>query len=255
MPAPNSFVWYELMTTDLDAAAAFYRAVVGWSAEDAGQPDMRYTIMSAGDSMVAGMMTIPPEVSQAGGPPAWLGYIGTPDVDAATANVKRAGGAVHRPPDDIPGIGRFSVVADPQGAVFMLFTPEGGDPSPAAPGTPGHVGWHELYATDWKTAFEFYAGQFGWTKDEAFDMGEMGPYQLFSAGGEPIGGIMNRPEMVPAPAWLFYFNVDAIDTAAARVVGHGGQVLMGPMEVPGGSWIIQATDPQGAVFAMVAPRR
>lgn len=125
MPAPNSFVWYELMTTDLDAAAAFYRAVVGWSAEDAGQPDMRYTIMSAGDSMVAGMMTIPPEVSQAGGPPAWLGYIGTPDVDAATANVKRAGGAVHRPPDDIPGIGRFSVVADPQGAVFMLFTPEG----------------------------------------------------------------------------------------------------------------------------------
>ena len=255
MPAPNSFVWYELMTTDLDAAEAFYRAVVGWGAEDSGQPDMRYTIMSAGDKMVAGLMMIPPEVSQAGGPPAWLGYIGTPDVDAATASVRRAGGAVRRPPDDIPGIGRFSVVADPQGAVFMLFTPDGGDPSPAAPGTPGHVGWHELYANDWKTAFDFYAAQFAWTKDQVIDMGEMGIYQIFAAGGPAIGGMMNKPDMVPAPAWLFYFNVDSADAALARITRNGGRVLMGPMEVPGGSWIIQAMDPQGAIFAVVAPRR
>jgi predicted enzyme related to lactoylglutathione lyase len=255
MPAPNSFVWYELMTTDLDAAETFYRAVVGWTAQDSGQPDMRYTIMSAGEKMVAGLMTLPPEVSEAGGRPAWLGYIGTPDVDAATAGVKRAGGAVHRPPADIPGVGRFSVVADPQGAVFMLFTPNGGEASPVPPGTPGRVGWHELYAADWKTAFDFYAGQFGWTKDQAVDMGEMGIYQLFAAGGPAIGGMMNKPDMVPMPAWLFYFNVDAADAAAARVTANGGQLLMGPMEVPGGSWILQAMDPQGAIFALVAPRR
>lgn len=255
MPAPNPFVWYELMTTDMNAADAFYRAVIGWRSQDSGMPEMRYTIMSAGDKMVAGLMTIPEEVRAAGGHPAWLGYIGTPDVDAATASVTQAGGSIYRPPEDIPNIGRFSVVADPQGTVFMLFTPKGGDGSPAPPGTPGHVGWHELYAADWRTAFEFYAGQFGWTKADAVDMGEMGVYQLFASGGPAIGGMLTKPDQVPVPMWLFYFNVDGADAAAARVTDNGGRVLMGPMQVPGGSWIVQGMDPQGAMFALVAPRR
>jgi uncharacterized protein len=249
------FVWYELMTTDMDAAEAFYRAVVGWNAQNFSQPDMRYTMMSAGDKMVAGVMTLPAEVCDAGGRPGWVGYIGADDVDAATAGVKKAGGAVHRPPEDIPNIGRFSVVADPQGAVFMLFKPMGGDNSPASAATPGHVGWRELYALDWPSAFDFYAGQFGWTKAEAIDMGPMGTYQLFAAGGEPIGGMMNKPDGIPSPVWMFYFNVANADAAAARVADHGGQVLMGPHQVPGGSWIMQCMDPQGAMFALVAPAR
>lgn len=255
MPAPNSFVWYELMTTDMDAADAFYRAVIGWRSQDSGMPGMRYTIMSAGDKMVAGLMTIPEEVRAAGGRPAWLGYVGTPDVDAATDGVRQAGGTVYRPPEDIPNVGRFSVVADPQGAVFMLFTPKDSDASPAPPGTPGHVGWHELYAADWQKAFDFYASQFGWAKGDALDMGEMGTYQLFATGGPAIGGMMNKPDMVPVPAWMFYFNVDAADAAAARVTENGGQVVIAPMQVPGGSWILQGMDPQGAMFALVAPQR
>ena len=67
-------------------------------------------------------------------------------------------------------------------------TPTGPDQPPVPRTTPGHVGWHELYAGDWKSAFDFYAGQFGWKKGEAMDMGEMGAYQTFSAGsGEPVG--------------------------------------------------------------------
>ena len=112
--SPKNFVWYELMTTDMEAAETFYHAVVGWSPQNFNQPDMRYTVMSAGDKMVAGLMTLPPEVCAAGGRPGWVGYIGVDDVDAATAGVKKAGGAVHRPAEDIPNIGRFSVVADPQ---------------------------------------------------------------------------------------------------------------------------------------------
>lgn len=255
MPVPNQFVWYELMTTDVDAADAFYGAVVGWRAQDSGMPGMRYTLMNAGDRMVAGVMALPEEVRTSGGRPAWLGYIGTPDVDSATARVQQAGGSICRPPADIPGAGRFSVVADPQGAVFMLHTLPEAVPAPAPPGTPGHVGWHELYAADWEKVFAFYAGQFGWTKADAIDMGEMGIYQLFAAGGPAIGGMMNKPEMIPMPAWLYYFNVDAIDAAAARVTGNGGRVLMEPMQVPGGSWILHAMDPQGAMFALVAPQR
>jgi uncharacterized protein len=256
MPSsPNTFVWYELMTSDMDAAEAFYREVVGWGAQDWGQPEMRYKIMSAGERPVAGLMPLPAEFKQAGGRPAWVGYIGVEDVDAATERLREAGGTVHRAPADIPEVGRFSVVADPQGALFMLFTPSRGENAPASPMTPGHVGWHELYAADGESAFAFYAGQFGWTKDQAMDMGPMGTYQLFAAGSHAIGGMMTKPAQMPVPAWLYYFVVPGIDAAAARVKESGGQVLNGPMEVPGGAWIIQCMDPQGAMFALVAARR
>ena len=253
--SPKSFVWYELMTSDMNAAEGFYRAVIGWDAQAWGERGTSYTLMSAGNATVAGLMPLPAEAREAGLRPGWLGYIGVEDVDAATDGVRRAGGAVHRTPADIPGVGRFSVVADPQGAMFMLFTPQGGDRSPAPPMTPGHVGWHELYAVDWPTAFDFYAGQFGWTKADAVDMGPMGTYQLFAAGGAPIGGMMNKPEGIPSPVWLYYFNVAGAGAAAARVTDHGGRVLNGPHRVPGGSWIVQCIDPQGAMFALVAASR
>ena len=159
---------------------------------------------------------------------------------------------MHRPPSDIPDVGRFAVVADPQGATFMLMSPNGPDQPPAPAGTPGHIGWHELYASDWKSAFDFYAGQFGWTKGEAMDMGEMGTYQLL---GDGTGAMMDKPAAFPAPFWLFYFNVPSIDAAAATVAAEGGKVLMGPHEVPTGQWILQGQDPQGAMFALLAPGR
>ena len=73
-------------------------------------------------------------------------------------------------------------------------------------------------------------------------------------GGDPIGGMFNRPAEVPVTFWLYYFNVDDIDAAVRRVEAGGGKVLNGPMEVPGGAWIIQGQDPQGAMFALVGPR-
>lgn len=249
---PSSFFWYELMTTDVAAAEAFYKTVVGWSSEPFGG-DMPYIVMKAGDRGVGGIMELPESAKSMGMPPAWVGYIYASDVDAATKRLKDAGGAVHREPEDIPDVGRFSVVADPQGTMFMLLQPAGPDQPSLPANTPGHIGWHELFAVDWQSAFDFYAGQFGWTKDQAMDMGDMGTYQLFAAGGDAIGGMMNKPNEMPTPAWVFYFNVDAIDAAAKRVTDNGGRIIMGPMEVPGGSWVLQGTDPQGAVFALAAP--
>jgi predicted enzyme related to lactoylglutathione lyase len=86
------------------------------------------------------------------------------------------------------------------------------------------------------------------------DMGAMGTYQLFAAGGEAIGGIMTKPPQMPSPAWLFYFIVPDIDSAAARVTAGGGQVLQGPVQVPGGGWIVHCMDPQRAMFALVGSR-
>jgi hypothetical protein len=252
----NRFVWYELMTTDVAAARAFYGRVVGWQARAADVPGVAYTLLSAGGADVGGMMALPPEA--AGAPPAWIGYVGVADVDAMSRRFAAAGGAVHRAPAEIPGVGRFAVVADPQGAVLALFQPGadcGEPPAPPAADTPGRVGWHELMAADGGAAFDFYAGLFGWTKGQAMDMGEMGVYQLFAAAGADIGGMMTRPPEVPAPCWQYYFNVEAIDAAQARVAEAGGQVVNGPMEVPGGHWILHGLDPEGVFFALVAPKR
>jgi hypothetical protein len=184
-----------------------------------------------------------------------MGYVGVDDVDAGAAQAKDLGGTVHHAPGDIPGVGRFAVIADPQGAVITLFKGMGeAAPAPAI-GTPGTVGWNELYAGEWQAAFAFYEKMFGWTKDQALDMGPMGTYQLFAAGGPAIGGMMTKPPMIPFPYWGYYFNVPAIDAAVARVTGGGGQILNGPMQVPGGQWIVQCMDPQGAAFALVAMQR
>ena len=247
------FVWYELMTTDTEAAKAFYSKVVGWTTQDVPMPGMTYTLLKAGEAQIAGLMPIPPDAKAMGVPPNWTGYVAVDDVDAGAAQLKGLGGSVMREPDDIPGVGRFAVVADPQGAVFCLFRGNGDGPMDPEQGTPGHVGWHELYANDLETAFAFYSAMFGWRKDAAVDMGAMGIYQTFALGDLQIGGMMTRPPNVPVCAWLYYFNVGDIDEAAGRVVAAGGKVFHGPMEVPGG-WVLQGQDPQGAMFALYGSR-
>jgi predicted enzyme related to lactoylglutathione lyase len=246
------------MTSDQDAAEAFYGAVVGWRMADAGQPGMRYTILSAGDRGMGGLMALPADACAAGARPGWLGYIGVPDTDGAAKRIVEAGGSIHRAPENIPNVGRFAVVADPGGAVFQLLTPlPREDAPPAAEATtPGLVSWHELYASiGQEAAFAFYSGQFGWETAELMDMGPMGKYRIFGADGVPMGGMMDKPENVPASAWAFYVNVDGLDAAVKRIEANGGQVLMGPHEVPGGSWIVRAVDPQGAAFALVSTGR
>jgi uncharacterized protein len=252
----GKFVWYDLMTSDTKAAEAFYRGVIGWTMKDSGMADRSYTILSAGPVMVAGLMPIPDDARAMGVPPCWTGYIAVDNVDTYATRVKAAGGAIRRPPEDIPGVGRFAVAADPGGAMFILFKGSSDQqPAPVAPGTPGRIGWHELYAGNLDAAWKFYAGLFNWTKADAVDMGAMGIYQLFKTGGEPVGGMMTKPQQVPAPFWTYYFDAEAIDAAAARVTQGGGKIINGPVEVPGGSWIIQCIDPQGAFFAVVAPKR
>jgi predicted enzyme related to lactoylglutathione lyase len=252
----GKFVWYDVMTSDTKAAEAFYRSAIGWDAKDSGKTDRSYTLFSAGPAMAAGLMPIPEDARVMGIRPCWTGYIAVDNVDAYAARVKAAGGAIHRAPEDIPGVGRFAVAADPHGAVFNLFSvPDGPESPQIAPGTPGHVGWHELHAGDGVSAFAFYSGLFGWTKSEAMDMGPMGVYQIFAIDGAQVGGMMTKTPQTPAPFWLYYFNVDALDAAITRVKNAGGQTIIDPMEVPGPMWVVHCLDPRGAMFAMVGPKR
>ncbi len=255
----GKFFWYELMTSDPQAAIAFYGDVIGWTATSFGAADFDgdYTIISGSAGPLGGIMAIPAEAKDRGMRPWWGGYIGAADVDADASRLAEAGGTVKRPPEDIPGVGRFAVMSDPGGATFMLLkgsSPEGRDAPPLM--ATGHVGWHELHSGDYDADLGFYTGQFGWAKGDAMDMGPMGTYQLLSQSGgtdfqSMTGAIMPKPAEMPMPLWLFYFNVADIDAAHEKIKAGGGTVMTGPAEVPGGAWIVQALDPQGAMFAVV----
>ena len=248
------FVWYELMTTDVETAKAFYANVVGWGTRDASAPGLAYSLFTTEDSPVAGLMTLPEGARRTGVAPQWMGYVEVDDVDAAVDRIKQLGGAVHVPPTDLPNISRFSVVADPQMATLALVKGQNSGRAPSAElEAPGRVGWHELLAADWEQAFAFYGELFGWQKADSHT-GAMGTYQGFSAGGKTIGGMLTKPATLPFPFWLYYFNTDDVQAAAKRVEAGGGQILYGPTAVPGGAWIVHCTDPQGAIFALLDRR-
>jgi uncharacterized protein len=243
------FVWHELMTTDPQAAGTFYAKVLSWKTQPSGMPD--YTLWVSGKTQAGGLMAQPESARQSGAPPSWLIYIGTPDVDATAAAAERLGGKVLRPPADIPSVGRFAVLSDPQGATFAIFTP--GAPPTGAPAT--DFSWHELATSDAQAALSFYSELFGWSRGPAHDMGPAGTYQLIEHGGAQVGGAYKLMDASKPPQWLTYISVGSVDKAAAAAKAAGGRVTQGPMEVPGGSRIAQILDPQGGAFAVHEPAK
>lgn len=244
------FTWYNLMTSDPQGAVDFYTRVIGWNTVLWEGPG--YTMWANGETTLGGLRQLPDDAES---PPHWVAYVATPDLDATLGKATGLGAAVMVPSTPIPTVGRFAVIRDPQGAYIALFTADGEAAGHDGPPEVGEFSWHELMTTDHAAAFDFYHALFDWEKDEAFDMGPMGVYQLFSRHGVQQGGIFNKPDEVPVPAWLYYVRVDDADAAAERVKAAGGQVVNGPMEVPGGDRIAQCTDPQGAMFAMHSKKK
>ena len=248
-----TFIWYELCANDPVVAAAFYGAVLGWRARDSGQPGMDYKMWLVGDHAVGGMLKINSAMATGGMAPVWLGYVDVENVDASVAGIVAAGGEQHIV-QTVPGVGRMAMVSDPQGALIYVMTPNGDGPSPSyKPDHPGYGGWNELHTRDASSAGAFYRDQFGWVAAEAHAMGPMGDYLTFTANGEPIAGMFNSPGF-PIPRWIYYFNVEEIDAAKARVEAAGGVVRSGPMQVPTGRWMINASDPEGVIFGLLGPR-
>jgi uncharacterized protein len=243
-------LWYELMTSDMKAAEAFYRTVVGWKPapfDGAGQP---YTMFNrSGDVGVAGVMTKPDDVKA---PPFWAMYVGVPKLEEAASHIKRLGGRAHTDVIEIPTVGRMQMMNDPQGAAFYIYEPARQERRPEGAPEMGEASWHELMTTDAPAAMKFYEQAFGWQPSETMDMGAMGKYQMFNRPHGMIGGMMNKPpEMANVPPnWQIYFRVPDVHAAAERITANGGKILNGPTEVPGGDWVVNAMDPQGAAFGL-----
>ena len=246
----GSFVWCELMTTDAAAAESFYKKVVGWTAVPFARDGPYIVFNNLSGAGVGGLMLLPDAAKQMGAPPHWLMYVGTPNVDDTAIRIAQLGGRVLKQPADIPDAGRFAVVQDPFGAAFGIFQPPPNRPGRGGRPGVGDFSWFELYTPNPEGAWKFYQTLFGWEKTSAMDMGEMGMYQMFGrGGGVPNGGIMKPPSGAPA-AWMPYALVKNAKAAAATATANGGKIVNGPMEVPGGDWIAQGMDPQGAMFSV-----
>jgi len=246
------FVWYDLITTDPGSAADFYTKVAGWGTQTwPGSGPTPYTMWTTHDTPIGGVTELSPDMQ--GMPPHWIGYVAVPNVDESAKQAESLGGRVITPPMDIPEVGRWAVISDPQGAAIAIFTPKDGAQQPEHVPNVGEISWHELTTTDHVAAYEFYEKLFGWNKTGDHDMGEMGVYRTYGRGDLSLGGMFTKPADMPMPPnWLYYIRVPNVDEAAERVKALGGQVLNGPMDVPGGDRIAQCLDPQGAAFAVHA---
>jgi predicted enzyme related to lactoylglutathione lyase len=248
----SRFVWYELTAADMEGAKAFYTAVLGWRTADVSMPDAPYALFIAKDTPVAGLLGLPQDALEAGAEPQWIGYVAVGNVDDASSRAEKLGGTVHIPPADVLGVSRFSIVADPQQGTIALVSDREGSQQQAPQG-PGPVGWHELHTASIERSFDFYGPLLGWQKAGA-PPDPKDPYQEFSAGGEIMGGMLERPGQSSFPLWLYYFNVAGVAAAATRVEAAGGQILDGPFTVEGGAQAVHCRDPQGANFALIDRR-
>jgi uncharacterized protein len=247
-------VWYDLMTTDIAGATAFYTETIGWKTQQwqEADPNTPYTMWVAGEAPLGGVMLLPEEARAMGAPPHWVAYTCVDDVDAAAARAEAMGATVYAPPMDIPTVGRFAMLADPQGATFAIFKPSG-EASPP-PDAPGQFSWAELNTTDYEAAWKFYSELFGWKHKSSMDMGPAGTYFMWHDQAERTqGGMSNMAKQMNSPAhWLHYVTVPDIHACIERIKQKGGKVLNGPMEIPGDDLIAQCQDPQGGFFAIYA---
>jgi uncharacterized protein len=246
--APGTPSWVDLASPDPDASAAFYGALFGWEAPEAGPVEETggYRMLQRDGRNVAGLGPTQGE----GQPAMWTTYVSTDDAQAASARVREAGGRVVLEPFDVLGAGRMAVFVDPAGAFISVWQPQSHHGADVV-NEPNAFCWTELATRDIDGAKRFYEAVFGW-RGETNAYGETS-YTEWKLGGRTVGGMiqMNEewPEEVP-PHWMVYFAVDDIDAAAGRVEELGGKVAVAPTDTPAGRFAV-VNDPHGAVFSII----
>lgn len=246
--AMGEVVWRDLMSLDVERSRDFFQAVFGWEIEEWRMPtgDV-YQMFKQGEKTFGGVVPLDKEHGMSSH---WISYHKVDDVDERCARATDLGATIGVEPTDIPDIGRFAVVGDPQGAWFSLFSssnPDGVD-DPAA-GAHGSVTWTELQTSDPDAATNFYSRLFE-LSTETVEM-EYGPYTTLKAGETMIGGIGRKPEELPVSAWVTYFETSDVDKTIAEIEQLGGTVTAPAMDIPGVGRIGWAVDPAGTSFAFM----
>ena len=251
-PYAGRFVWYDLMTSDTAASLKFYSSLFNWTTKAETGSSGPYTMLQAASKEFGGLMAIEPSRPM---PSHWVGYVAVNDIHAAAARVPGAGGRVAHPPTEIPHVGHFAVIIDPQGAPFCLFQGRESDSDAEwkIPSGPGTVAWNELLTSDPAAAARFYKEICGWDA-RTEEMGSMGSYSLFSIGGKDCAGMMKMPPEAGAPpSWVSYFEVADVDASAKKTSDLGGKLHVQPTDIPEIGRFSVAADTTGATFALFKP--
>ncbi|HWI72513.1 MAG TPA: VOC family protein [Baekduia sp.] len=242
---PGTPCWVDLTTPDVDAAAAFYGDVFGWTVREV-MPGA-YAYFERDGDPVAGLAPLGEEQRAAGMPPSWSMYVSVEDADDAVARAESLGGTVAVAPLAIEGAGRMAAVADPGGGVVLLWEP-GGFPGAAVVNEVGAWALDDLQTTDPEGATPFYEALFGWSVSAIPGAGDA--YYSIAHEGRGIGGIMRATRGIQQPYWTVYFGVDDVVTTLDRIASLGGRTLVEPTSVPSGRFAV-AMDPQGAVLCVL----
>lgn len=260
----SSFIWYELMTPDSNAATQFYQAVVGWRV--AAQPDAQAggvdyrMIVRADGGHLGGMLQLSQDMQEHGARPSWLAYLYVPDVDAAVGAITADGGHVLMPKMTLP-VGDIAMLADPMGAPIYVMTPSPPPDQPDAASDvfsvdqPQRVRWNELRSPDPARSKAFYSRHFGFEFNESMPMGPViGDYEFIDHAGVRVGGMMRLVPNTGNGGWTFYFGVHSALAARRAIQAGGGTIETDLHQVPSGDWVVIAVDPQGARFGVVGPK-
>ena len=246
-------VWHDCMTTDIDKSVEFYSKMFGWQIKDVdmggGAP---YKMIHAGEAGIGGFVKVDPDDAM---PTRWVAYVATDDIDAACMRATTGGGKIAVPPQEIPNVGKFAMIVDPQGAVIAPYQSATGDlgPKPEGHSPVGQFIWEEMFASDPAAAAAYYGELFGW-KTQEMDMGEMGTYRVQMRGETPEAGIMAVPPGSDGkPCWMSYVHVEDVDASAAKVNELGGVTFVEPRDIPNMGRFSVHNDPCGTMFALYRP--
>lgn len=243
------FVWHDLITTDVSGSVDFYqRLFPEWSIDrlETGEGSL-YHVIEVNGRDIGGLVGVPED---SGIPAHWIGYVAVDDCDAAVRRTIELGGKCLVPAIDVPQIGRFAIIQDPQGAVVKPFSAQKRFEIPRQY-VPGRPVWNELLTSSPGSIRDFYRSVFGWSSVEQV-VDEAGAYTLFRTGESDVAGAMHMPADAEIPtSWLTYFHTGELDARAHSVQQAGGQTIVEPRPITGSGHFSVHVDPAGAFFALM----
>jgi predicted enzyme related to lactoylglutathione lyase len=243
---PGKFVWMDLLTDKVPEVKKFYGELLGWEFEGEDKADAPYTLIKFEGKPIGGIVYT--DLKKGVNESQWLSYLSVPDVDQAAEYVQTHGGKVYRQPWDLNDRGRLSVVADPEGALLVLFKAIGGDPADHKPEIDEWL-WNELLTSDVDSALAFYKGLAGYN-EETTELTPEHKYHMLLINSKPRAGIVKIPFENVKPNWLPYVRVEDPAALVKKVEALGGRVYLAPTEEIRKGSIAVIIDPSGAAMAL-----